>query len=96
MKHKILVIDDCPLDLEGIEFLLESNGFHVKTTLDSEEGIAFIRQNRGAVSLAIVDYNMPGNNGAKVAEILKQLDPRLQIATYSGMSNPEVYDTLAA
>jgi DNA-binding NtrC family response regulator len=95
MKHKILAIDDCPLDLEGIEFLLESNGFHVKATVDSEEGIAFIRQNRGAVSLAIVDHNMPGNNGAKVAEILKQLDPRLQIATYSGMSSPDVYDALA-
>lgn len=96
MKHKILVIDDCPLDLGGIEFLLKSNGYHVKATLDSEEGIAFIRQNRGAVTLGIVDYNMPGNNGAKVAEILKKLDPQLQIATYSGMQNSEVYDALSA
>lgn len=96
MKHKILVIDDSPLDLDALGFLLEGNGYQVKTALDSEDGIAFVRQNRGAISLAIVDYNMPGTNGAKVAEILKNLDPRLQIATYSGDSRPDVYEALAA
>lgn len=96
MKHKILAIDDSPLDLAAIELLLEEQGFQVKAAQDPEDGIAFIRQNRGAVSLAIVDYNMPGKNGAKVTEILKQLDPKLQIATYSGDSRPDVYETLAS
>lgn len=84
MKHKILIIDDCRLDLDGIELLLESNGFLVKATTDSEVGIAFIRQNRGAVSLAIVDFNMPGANGAKVAEILKNHDPKLHRRQQAG------------
>lgn len=97
MKHKILIIDDSALDLAGIEFLLEGSDFHVKATTDSEEGIAFVRQNRGAVSLAIIDYNMPGQNGAKVAEILSALDPKLQIATYSGDTSPNAFgETLSA
>ena len=96
MKHKILVVDDCEFDLEVIQHLLEEAGYQVKATLDSEVGIAFIRQNRGAVSLAIVDYSMPGHNGAQVAEILKKLDPQLQVATYSGHKSSDVYDTFEA
>ena len=96
MKHKILVIDDNELDLQGIEYLLENHGFQVKAVLDSDEGISYIRQNRGTVSLAIVDYNMPGNNGAKVAEILRGTDAALQIATYSGDSRPDVYEALSS
>lgn len=95
MKHKILVIDDSHLDLEGLEFLLEGAGYQVRTASDPEDGIAFIRQNRGAVSLAIVDYNMPNRNGAEVAELLRKFDPKLQIATYSGDKNAEVYRALA-
>lgn len=97
MKHKILIIDDCELDLQGLELLLEGQDFQVRATTDSDEGIAFVRQNRGAISLAIVDYHMPGQSGAKVAEALTALDPDLQIATYSGDTSADALgDTLSA
>jgi DNA-binding NtrC family response regulator len=95
MQHKILIIDDSPIDLSTLKFLLERNGYQAKCFQDPEEGLAFVRQNRGIFSLAIVDYNIPGTTGAKVAESLKQIDPRLQIATYSGDSRPDVYESLA-
>jgi two-component system response regulator AtoC len=97
MKHKILIIDDCELDLQGLELLLEGQDFQVRATTDSDEGIAFVRQNRGAISLAIVDYHMPGQSGAKVAEALSALDPDLQIATYSGDTSADALgNTLSA
>lgn len=95
MKHTILIVDDSALDLEGLQYLLEEAGYLVKGVQDSEDGVAFVRQHRGLVSLAIVDYNMPGNNGARVAEILKEIDPAIQIATYSGDSRSDVYESLA-
>ena len=95
MQHKILVIDDSPLDISTLKFLLERHGFQARCFQDPEEGLAFVRQNRGIFSLAIVDYNIPGTNGAKVAESLKQIDHQLQIATYSGDSRPDVYESLA-
>lgn len=94
MKHKLLLIDDCSLDLEVLQELLEKAGYSVKATLDPEVGIAFVRQNRGAVSLAMLDFGMPGKNGGQVAEILKKLDPQIQIATYSGLQSSDVLDTL--
>ena len=97
MRHRILVIDDSPLDLEVIECLLEGADYTVKSTTDVEEGIAYIRQNRGAVSLALIDYNMPEANGAQVAETLSTLDPKLQIATYSGDTSSNAFgDTFSA
>lgn len=95
MKHRILVIDDSELDLSSLKRLLETEGYYVQGFQDPEDGIAYVRQNRGAFSLAIVDYNIPGTTGSKVAEDLKQLDPSLQIATYSGDSRPDVYESLA-
>ncbi len=101
MKHKILVIDDEPLDLSSIHSLLGDQGYHVKATLDPDEGIAYIRQNRGKVSLAIVDFALSdspsGPNGATVTKQLLEIDPRLQIATYSGQKGDEAFEsTLAA
>lgn len=95
MKHKILVIDDSAFDLSALKFLLQNQGFEATCFQDPEDGLAFIRQNKGAFSLAIVDYNIPGTNGARVAESLKEIDPQLQIATYSGDSRPDVYESLA-
>ncbi len=94
MKHRILVIDDSLLDLEALRLLLESHGFLVKTAQNPDDGIAFVRQNRGAISLAIVDYNMPEKNGAEVARALKDADQGIQIATYSGDNRPDVYEAL--
>jgi len=97
VKHKILVIDDSQLDLDVIRLLLEETGFSVIGTLDPEVGIAYVRQHRGTISLAIVDFAMPGKNGAKVAKELSAIDPDLQIATYSGDDGTKaVGDTLEA
>lgn len=92
MKHKILVIDDDPLDCDTLKSLLEDDGFQVRATLDPEDGIAFVRQNRGNLSLAILDYNMPGNNGAETAERLRAIDHELQVVTYSGETSSTVFD----
>ena len=97
MNHRILLIDDSPLDLEGLEFLLENNGFRVTGTTDGEHGIALVKQSPGAYSVAIVDYCMPGSNGAKVAERLSLIDSKLQIATYSGDTSADAFnETLQA
>jgi DNA-binding NtrC family response regulator len=96
MKHRILAIDDEELDLEVIQDLLEENGFQVKTTTDVEEGLAYVRQNRGKLSLAIVDFKIPGTSGAEIAKRLRELDPDLAIATYSGDTSENTFETMMA
>lgn len=96
MKHRILAIDDVNRDLEALKILLESHGYLVKTTTDIDEGIAYVRQNRGKLSLVMVDFNMPGANGAEVAKMLSDIDPELQIATYSGENSDAAFETTMA
>jgi DNA-binding NtrC family response regulator len=98
MKHRILVIDDEPRDLEAIKIFLEPHGYSVKTTTDVDEGIAYVRQNRGKLSLAMVDFNMPAakTDGAKIAKVLSEIDPELQIATYSGENSETAFETTMA
>lgn len=94
MKHRILAIDDSALDLSALQFLLSSKGFSLHITEDVDHGIAYVRQNKGALSLAIVDYDMPGSNGMKITKDLKQIDPGLQIIIYSGDKRSDAYDPL--
>ncbi len=55
MKHRILVIDDVQSDLEALKIFLEAHGYLVNTTTDVDEGIAYVRQNRGKLSLVMVE-----------------------------------------
>ncbi len=96
MKHRILVLDDDELDLEVIRELLEESGHQVRVTTDSEEALAYVRQNRGKLSLAIVDFNIPGTNGAEIAKRLRELDSELSIATYSGDSSEKTFEIMMA
>jgi DNA-binding NtrC family response regulator len=93
MKHRILIVDDNPLDLEAIEFLLKDQGFQIRSTVDYEVAIAFLRQNKGKLSLAIIDYNLPGTNGAQVAKRFFEIDPSLQVATYSGDTSDAAFES---
>jgi DNA-binding NtrC family response regulator len=93
MKHRILIVDDNPLDLEALEFLLKDQGYQIRSTVDSEEGLAFLRQNKGKLSLAIIDYNLPGTNGAILAKQFSEIDSSLQIATYSGDTSDAAFES---
>jgi DNA-binding NtrC family response regulator len=96
MKHRLLIVDDEPFDLEAIQFLLKDQGFQIKATTDCEEAVAYIRQNKGKLTLAIVDFRMPDIDGAQLTKRFSEIDPSLQIATYSGDTTDVAFESSMA
>lgn len=82
-RHKVLIVDDSPVVLEGSAIILEEAGFDV-VTLDNPLSVAHaVRKENPRVLL--IDLNMPTLNGATVVKILGQRDAtrRTKVVLYS-------------
>lgn len=80
----VLVVDD---DSDVRLFLaasLESLGFHVVTAHDAESGLATLSSFEP--DLLLLDFAMPGMNGAQMAEIVRAQRPAVPIVFASGYS----------
>ena len=64
----ILIVDDIAENLYSLKKILEINGFSVDTALSGEEALKKILKN--PYFLIILDVQMPGMDGFKVAEII--------------------------
>ncbi|MFC3711925.1 response regulator [Sphingoaurantiacus capsulatus] len=83
----ILVIDD---DADVRTFLastLESLGYRVRTADHGEEGLQLLDED--APDLLMVDYAMPGLNGAEVAKQVREAHPSLPIVFITGHADTE-------
>jgi len=76
--RRILVVDDDPLVCDSIRLILASDGHSVEIATTSEAALAHFKTS--SFDLIIVDYQLPGMKGDKLAEAVKALHPNLPIA----------------
>lgn len=69
MKHRVLVIEDNPLNLELIVDLLEARDFSVLQARNAEEGLRLARE--AAPDLVLMDLSLPGMDGLAATQRLK-------------------------
>lgn len=81
---KVLVVDDDPDVRLFIANTLEMLGFQVTAAEDAERGLALL--DNADPDLLVVDFAMPGMNGAQMAEVVKTRRPDLPIIFASGYS----------
>lgn len=81
---KVLVVDDDPDVRLFIANSLEMLGFQVTAAEDAERGLALL--DNVDPDLLVVDFAMPGMNGAQMAEVVKTRRPDLPIIFASGYS----------
>jgi signal transduction histidine kinase len=77
VTYTILVVDDDPDALEIARLQLERSGHHVLLASSAEEAIAIFLANE--VHLLVVDYVMPGMDGAQLVRAIRGFDPFIQI-----------------
>ncbi|WP_425993963.1 response regulator [Caulobacter sp. DWR1-3-2b1] len=87
----ILVVDDDRGVREFVCEALRNLGYDVTAASDGEEGLAFLEERKP--DLAIIDFAMPGLNGAEVASRALALHPDLRILFASGYSDPDALNT---
>jgi DNA-binding NtrC family response regulator len=78
----LLLIDDDPGVLRGLQIWLESEGFRVCAAADWRSAEAVV--NTTAVDVALVDYRLQGTDGIAVAKKLHGRDPHLKIIIMTG------------
>jgi CheY-like chemotaxis protein len=78
----ILCVDDDPRTLDLEKAIFEKLGYTVLVSADGRAALATASQH--GVDVAVLDYRMPGMDGAEVAEALWRQQPGLPIVVCSG------------
>ncbi len=90
--YSVLVVDDLEDFKEFVSLALESNGFKVQAFSDPQEALAFYTENAETIDVAVVDYMMPGMNGAVLTERLHEVCNTLPVVLLSGYSTTVTED----
>jgi len=69
VARSVLIIDDNEANVVLLEFLLTTNGYEVRTTVDAEAALVSIAQHRP--ELILTDIQLPGASGLELAQRLK-------------------------
>lgn len=81
-KPILLVVDDEAAVRETIARALDALGYEVRLAADGVAAIAAVR--RETPDLVILDYLMPGMDGAEAARAIGTIDPELPIVFSTG------------
>ncbi len=88
--RQVLVIDDDDGVRVVIADALAAAGFQVIQAADGQSGLAALAQSNAVA--AVIDFLMPGLNGAEVARLAQQQRPGLPIVFVSGYSDTMALD----
>jgi CheY-like chemotaxis protein len=80
-KAAILCIDDHWNGLIGRKMLLENSGYEVLPATSVEDGLRLFVSR--AIDAVVVDYKMPGMDGAMIAAYMKRVRPHVPIVLLS-------------
>ena len=91
-KRRLLVIDDDDEVRAVLVALLRQMNYEVTEASDGETGLRLLAQYEPAA--AIIDYLMPGMNGAEVARRARLASPALPIIFISGYADSNAIDAI--
>jgi PAS domain S-box-containing protein len=87
----ILVVDDEPMVRALARRVLEMYGYSVREAESGESALQeMLADPEGRIALAVVDVVMPGMNGQKLGERLREVRPRLPLVYMSGYTGDEL------
>ena len=82
---RVLVVDDEPMIRQLLTDVLGDEGYQIETVPGGEEAILALRDSR--FDFVITDLMMPGINGLKVCETVKELDPETEVIVMTGYAS---------
>jgi len=81
-KRTILCVDDNEQSLSIRKIMLETRGYRVVTCSGGQEALEHFK--KGGVDLVLTDLMMPGLDGTKLIEEIKNLSPHTPVILLSG------------
>lgn len=92
-RTMVLVVDDEPMILEFVQFVLEEEGYAVVVAVNGKEGEKLCEEH--AVSLLITDLIMPDKEGLETIGVIRENHPAMKVIAMSGAVNSETYLKIA-
>jgi signal transduction histidine kinase/FixJ family two-component response regulator len=92
-RARILVVDDDRDVRQMTGEMLTERGYSVELAADADEALAILRRN-GAFDAMLVDYVMPGTNGASLVKIVRSLRPGLRTLMMTGHAELQAGDEI--
>lgn len=87
--NKIMLVDDNQEYIESLARLLEENGYSVETFVDPWKAIEMSSKKK--YDLIVSDYDMPGVNGFRVIETVRNIQEEIKTILLTGY-NEEKYE----
>ncbi len=87
MNH-LLIIEDDPNTLSGLQDLLRQEGYRVHGVTRGRQAIQTILAE--SIDIVICDYSLPDMDGLQVCRELKRLQPGLKLFLVTAYSNAEI------
>lgn len=85
---KILIIDDEQGILDLLSFELRSRGYEVVAVTNGQEGLEKIKKEN--FNIVISDVKMPKINGLQVLEIIKKINPSIEVIMTTGFGTIDI------
>jgi response regulator RpfG family c-di-GMP phosphodiesterase len=76
MRHRILIVDDDPLNLDALARVLRDE-YDLLRASDGEEALQLLREQASHIDLVLADKTMPRMSGVKLLEEAKALNPEI-------------------
>ena len=89
-NHKILIIDDEPLILSSLSYIL-SDRFEVMTAEEGVSGLSMFSDNHP--SLVLLDVNMPYISGIEVLARIREMDSEVPVFMMTGIGKTDDLDS---
>jgi CheY-like chemotaxis protein len=87
-KPVVLVVDEDHLVRIMLQLGLERNGFDVWLARCGREAIDLYRRHSEEIAVVLLDVRMPGLDGLRTLEVLRELNPEVQACFMSGDTGP--------
>jgi CheY-like chemotaxis protein len=95
MSSRVLVVDDEPFIVTGLQVFLEDEGMQVDSAGSGEEAIDMTRNDSG-FDVCIMDMRLPGMNGDTTIRALHEICPDLKFIIHTGSADYSIPDDLRA
>lgn len=83
----IIIAEDESQVREMMMILLQKNGYKIIEAVDGEDAVNKFRENKGTVSLVLLDVIMPRKNGKEAYAEIKGIEPRIKTIFMSGYTD---------
>ena len=86
MTQKILLVDDEPMIIDVGKQMLEKVGYDVMTAKSGREAVQIFSKHSEHIHLVVLDMIMPGMDGSKTFDLLRDINPSIPVLLSSGYS----------